>query len=134
MKLTEEAGEVTQAVIGAMGQNPCKGVTHTRDEMLPLASRNPNDGREGRVRSRWRICGFDLAFDFSFRKSGTRLQRHSLEDDKEDRREYRYQADDPEGHRIRRLTRFNAADTVLLLRLEVPRVMTAQYQRAHRKR
>jgi hypothetical protein len=47
MKLTEETGEVTQAVIGAMGQNPCKGVTHTRDEMLPLASRNPNDGREG---------------------------------------------------------------------------------------
>jgi hypothetical protein len=88
----------------------------------------------GGVLSRWRICGFDLAFDFSFRKSGTRLQRHSLEDDKEDRREYRYQADDPEGHRIRRLTRFNAADTVLLLRLEVPRVMTAQYQRAHRKR
>jgi hypothetical protein len=44
MKLTEETGEVTQAVIGAMGQNPCKGVTHTRDEMLPLASRNPNLG------------------------------------------------------------------------------------------
>jgi hypothetical protein len=38
---------VTQAVIGAMGQNPRKGVTHTRDEMLPLASRNPNDGRGG---------------------------------------------------------------------------------------
>jgi hypothetical protein len=47
MKLTEETGEVTQAVIGAMGQNPRKGVTHTRDEMLPLASRNPNDGRGG---------------------------------------------------------------------------------------
>lgn len=29
MKLTEEVGEVTQAVIGAMGQNPRKGVTHT---------------------------------------------------------------------------------------------------------
>ena len=65
---------------------------------------------------------------------GTRLQRHSLEDDEEDRREYRYQADDSEGHRIRGLARFNAADTVLLLRLEVPRAMTAQYQRAHRKR
>jgi hypothetical protein len=25
---------------------------------------------EGRVHSRWRICGFDLAFDFGFRKSG----------------------------------------------------------------
>jgi hypothetical protein len=45
--LTEETGEVTQAVSGAMGQNPRKGVTHTRDEMLPLASRNPNDGRGG---------------------------------------------------------------------------------------
>src|ERR1700679_3159391 len=29
MKLTEEAGEVTQAVIGTLGQNPPKGVTHT---------------------------------------------------------------------------------------------------------
>jgi hypothetical protein len=47
MKLSEEAGEVTQAVIGAMGQNPRKGVTHTRDEMLSLASRNPNDGHGG---------------------------------------------------------------------------------------
>jgi hypothetical protein len=47
MKLTEETGEVTQAVIGAMGQNLRRGVTHTRDEMLPLASRNPNDGRGG---------------------------------------------------------------------------------------
>lgn len=28
MKLTEEAGEVTQAVIGTLGQNPRKGVTH----------------------------------------------------------------------------------------------------------
>jgi hypothetical protein len=46
MKLTEETGEVTLAVIGAMGQNPRKGVTHTRDEILPLASRNP-DGRGG---------------------------------------------------------------------------------------
>jgi NTP pyrophosphatase (non-canonical NTP hydrolase) len=29
MKITEEAGEVTQAVSGAMGHNPRKGVTHT---------------------------------------------------------------------------------------------------------
>jgi len=33
MKLTEEAGEVTQAVIGALGQNPRKGVTHTWDDV-----------------------------------------------------------------------------------------------------
>lgn len=29
LKLTEEVGEVAQAVIGATGQNPRKGVTHT---------------------------------------------------------------------------------------------------------
>jgi NTP pyrophosphatase (non-canonical NTP hydrolase) len=33
MKLTEEAGEVTQAVSGAMGQNPRKGVTHTWEDV-----------------------------------------------------------------------------------------------------
>lgn len=33
MKLTEEAGEVTQAVSGAMGHNPRKGVTHTWDDV-----------------------------------------------------------------------------------------------------
>ncbi|HUN34386.1 MAG TPA: MazG-like family protein [Trebonia sp.] len=33
MKLTEEAGEVTQAVIGVLGQNPRKGVTHTWDDV-----------------------------------------------------------------------------------------------------
>jgi NTP pyrophosphatase (non-canonical NTP hydrolase) len=33
MKLTEEAGEVTQAVIGALGQNPRKGVTHTWEDV-----------------------------------------------------------------------------------------------------
>ena len=33
MKLTEEAGEVSQAVIGVMGQNPRKGVTHTWDDV-----------------------------------------------------------------------------------------------------
>jgi hypothetical protein len=63
------------------GDQRADGVTHTRDEMLPLASRNPNDGRGGQG-------PFEMAD----------LQRHSLEDDKEDRREYRYQADDPEGH------------------------------------
>jgi len=29
LKLSEEVGEVAQAVIGATGQNPRKGVTHT---------------------------------------------------------------------------------------------------------
>lgn len=33
MKITEEAGEVTQAVSGTMGQNPRKGVTHTWDDV-----------------------------------------------------------------------------------------------------
>ncbi len=33
MKLTEETGEVTQAVIGTLGQNPRKGVTHTWDHV-----------------------------------------------------------------------------------------------------
>ena len=33
MKLTEETGEVTQAVIGTLGQNPRKGVTHTWDDV-----------------------------------------------------------------------------------------------------
>jgi NTP pyrophosphatase (non-canonical NTP hydrolase) len=33
MKLTEEAGEVSQAVIGVLGQNPRKGVTHTWDDV-----------------------------------------------------------------------------------------------------
>ena len=60
MKLTEETGEVvTQAVIGAMGQNPREGVTHTRDEMLPLASRNPSDG-----------CGGQGPFEMTDLRSG----------------------------------------------------------------
>lgn len=54
MKLTEEAGEVTQAVIGTLGQNPRKGVTHTWDDvqaelcdvmltaMVALATITPN--------------------------------------------------------------------------------------------
>jgi hypothetical protein len=33
MKLTEEAGEVTQAVIGTLGQNPRKGVTHSWEDV-----------------------------------------------------------------------------------------------------
>lgn len=33
MKLTEEAGEVTQAVSGTLGQNPRKGITHTWDDV-----------------------------------------------------------------------------------------------------
>ncbi|MCD0450076.1 MazG-like family protein [Actinocorallia sp. API 0066] len=33
LKLTEEIGEVSQAYIGFVGQNPRKGVTHTRAEV-----------------------------------------------------------------------------------------------------
>lgn len=33
MKLTEEAGEVAQAVIGTLGQNPRKGITHSWDDV-----------------------------------------------------------------------------------------------------
>jgi NTP pyrophosphatase (non-canonical NTP hydrolase) len=33
MKITEEAGEVSQAVIGTLGQNPRKGITHTWDDV-----------------------------------------------------------------------------------------------------
>ena len=33
LKLQEEVGEVAQAVIGATGQNPRKGVTHTWDDV-----------------------------------------------------------------------------------------------------
>lgn len=33
MKLTEEVGEVMQAYIGATGQNPRKGITHTRADV-----------------------------------------------------------------------------------------------------
>ncbi|SJM58072.1 MazG-like family protein [Gulosibacter sp. 10] len=40
-KITEEAGEVVAAHIGATGQNPRKGVTHTRadveEELLDVA-------------------------------------------------------------------------------------------------
>ncbi|GAA4291942.1 MazG-like family protein [Streptomyces venetus] len=33
LKLSEEVGEVAEAVIGATGQNPRKGVTHTWDDV-----------------------------------------------------------------------------------------------------
>ncbi|MFI7433762.1 MazG-like family protein [Micromonospora haikouensis] len=33
LKLTEEAGEAAGAWIGVLGQNPRKGVTHTRDDV-----------------------------------------------------------------------------------------------------
>lgn len=33
LKLSEEVGEVAQAVIGMTGQNPRKGVTHTLDDV-----------------------------------------------------------------------------------------------------
>ncbi|MFD9603280.1 MazG-like family protein [Streptomyces sp. NPDC059970] len=33
LKLVEEAGEVAQAYIGTQGQNPRKGVTHTRADV-----------------------------------------------------------------------------------------------------
>ncbi|MFE9447901.1 MazG-like family protein [Streptomyces sp. NPDC006739] len=33
LKLTEEVGEVAQAVIGSTGQNPRKGVTHTWEDV-----------------------------------------------------------------------------------------------------
>jgi NTP pyrophosphatase (non-canonical NTP hydrolase) len=33
MKITEEAGEVSQAVTGTIGQNPRKGITHTWDDV-----------------------------------------------------------------------------------------------------
>ena len=33
LKITEEAGEVAQAWIGVQGQNPRKGVTHSREDV-----------------------------------------------------------------------------------------------------
>ncbi len=33
LKLSEEVGEVTEAYIGMVGQNPRKGVTHTREDV-----------------------------------------------------------------------------------------------------
>ncbi|WP_433824765.1 MazG-like family protein [Actinoplanes sp. CA-015351] len=34
LKLTEESGEAAQAWIGLLGQNPRKGVTHTREQVI----------------------------------------------------------------------------------------------------
>lgn len=34
LKVQEEAGEVAQAVIGMVGQNPRKGVTHTEQDVI----------------------------------------------------------------------------------------------------
>lgn len=34
LKVQEEAGELAQAVIGVLGQNPRKGFTHTWDDVL----------------------------------------------------------------------------------------------------
>lgn len=34
LKLTEESGEAAAAFIGMTGQNPRKGVTHTKDDLL----------------------------------------------------------------------------------------------------
>jgi NTP pyrophosphatase (non-canonical NTP hydrolase) len=69
MKLTEETGEVTQAVTGTLGQNPRKGVTHTWEDvqaelcdvivtaMVALTTLTPNaretfDGHLARVADR----------------------------------------------------------------------------------
>ncbi|MFF0293801.1 MazG-like family protein [Kitasatospora sp. NPDC004614] len=55
-KLSEEVGEVAQAVIGVLGQNPRKGITHTWDDvdaelcdvimtaMVALRTRRPDAG------------------------------------------------------------------------------------------
>jgi hypothetical protein len=37
LKLQEEAGELAGAVIGVLGQNPRKGITHTWDDVLAEA-------------------------------------------------------------------------------------------------
>jgi phosphoribosyl-ATP pyrophosphohydrolase len=34
LKITEEAGEAAEAWIGVLGQNPRKGITHTRDDVI----------------------------------------------------------------------------------------------------
>jgi NTP pyrophosphatase (non-canonical NTP hydrolase) len=69
MKLSEESGEVAQAVIGVTGQNPRKGITHTWDDvqaelcdviltgMVALATLTPDpqqtfDAHLARVRDR----------------------------------------------------------------------------------
>ena len=67
MKLTEETGEVTQAVIGLWGRTLVRG---SRTCGMRCYRWRAETDAEGTVRSRWRICGLDLAFDFGFRKSG----------------------------------------------------------------
>jgi NTP pyrophosphatase (non-canonical NTP hydrolase) len=71
MKLTEETGEVTQAVTGTLGQNPRKGVTHTWDDvqaelcdvmftaMVALATLTP-DAREVFTRHLARVADRSL--------------------------------------------------------------------------
>ncbi|MGC9544850.1 MazG-like family protein [Streptomyces sp. UG1] len=72
LKIQEEAGEVAEAVIGAMGQNPRKGHSHTWDDveaevcdvivtgMVALARMNP-DARAVFARHMDRIASRDLA-------------------------------------------------------------------------
>jgi NTP pyrophosphatase (non-canonical NTP hydrolase) len=71
LKIQEEAGEVAEAVIGAMGQNPRKGHSHTWDDveaeicdvivtgMVALARMNP-DAQAVFARHMDRIASRDL--------------------------------------------------------------------------
>ncbi|MEU8911774.1 MazG-like family protein [Streptomyces nigrescens] len=71
LKIQEEAGEVAEAVIGAMGQNPRKGHSHTWDDveaevcdvivtgMVALARMNP-DAEAMFARHMDRIASRDL--------------------------------------------------------------------------
>ncbi|MET9830862.1 MazG-like family protein [Streptomyces sp. NPDC006385] len=72
LKIQEEAGEVAEAVIGAMGQNPRKGHSHTWDDvesevcdvittgMVALMRMNP-DAEAVFARHMARIASRDLA-------------------------------------------------------------------------
>ncbi|MFF7163174.1 MazG-like family protein [Streptomyces sp. NPDC008086] len=72
LKIQEEAGEVAEAVIGAMGQNPRKGHSHTWDDvkaeicdvivtgMVALARMDP-DAQAVFARHMDRIASRDLA-------------------------------------------------------------------------
>jgi NTP pyrophosphatase (non-canonical NTP hydrolase) len=72
LKITEEAGEVAQAVFGALGQNPRKGRTHTWQDveaevcdviitaMVALARLTP-EPREAFARHLEKIIARDLA-------------------------------------------------------------------------
>ena len=57
MKLTEEAGEVTQAVIGTLGQNPRKGVTHTWEDVQAELCDVVEHAVNWRMRVPGRWCG-----------------------------------------------------------------------------